>query len=156
MTVLKNIFFAILVISVISTLAFFSSPRGEQEDQYVQDLFGYEDGTYTGQSQDKYTAEPYWGKVKIKIEKGSIKEVNFSIRDSSLHEDFDKNYEKHFEKIPEYIEQCRNDLKGVETYPGNLVKNQSLRKVDAMSGATWSYNIFRAAADSALRKAEIK
>ncbi len=40
--------------------------------------------------------------------------------------------------------QCKNDWKGVRTYPKKLLKIKDINKIDATSGATWSYNIFRA------------
>jgi major membrane immunogen (membrane-anchored lipoprotein) len=52
-----------------------------------------------------------------------------------------------------YVQQCRNDWQGVQSYPGKLIEKQNLNKVDATSGATWSFNIFKASADSALKKA---
>lgn len=120
----------------------------------IQDtILKYSDGVFEGQSQDKYTDEPYWGKVQVKIEKGSFSVVSFVIRDSNLHETFDQFYEKHFIGTPEYVQQCRNDWKGVQIYPGRLLESQNINKVDAMSGATWSYNIFKASANKALMKA---
>lgn len=111
----------------------------------------YNDGVYEGKSQGIYTDEPYWGIVKLTIKKGSFSKVKFIIRDSALHEPFDGKYEKHFEGNPEYIQQSRNDWKGVQTYPKKLTGKRSMGKVDAMSGATWSYNIFKAAVDDALK-----
>ena len=120
----------------------------------VQDtIIKYSNGIFEGQSQDKYNDEPYWGKVQIKIEKGLFSIVSFVIRDTNLHETFDQYYEKHFVETPEYVQQCRNDWKGVQTYPGKLVESQNIKNVDAMSGATWSYNIFKASANEALKKA---
>jgi major membrane immunogen (membrane-anchored lipoprotein) len=157
MVVLKNIFFAIFTTVIVSTLAFLSGPKTDREDLNIQDtLIKYQDGIFEGQSQHIYKDEPYWGKVQIKVENGRLTLVSFMIRDTNLHETFNQFYEKHFEKIPEYVEQCRNDWKGVQSYPGKLLEKQDIKKVDATSGATWSYNIFKASADSALRKAAIK
>lgn len=111
----------------------------------------YSDGVYKGKSQGIYTDEPYWGIVKLTIKKGSFSEVKFIIRDSALHEPFDGKYEKHFEGNPEYIQQSRNDWKGVQIYPKKLTGKRSIGKVDAMSGATWSYNIFKAAVEDAVK-----
>jgi major membrane immunogen (membrane-anchored lipoprotein) len=80
-------------------------------------------------------------------------EINFIVRDSNLHETFDGNYEKHFEGNPEYIQQSRNDWKGVQTYPAVLLEKQDTGKVDAISGATWSNKIFRASVKEALKDA---
>jgi major membrane immunogen (membrane-anchored lipoprotein) len=113
----------------------------------------FKDGMYVGTSRAKYTLEPYWGKVKLTIKKGLISDIHFAIRDSSLHETFDGNYEKHFEGNPEYIQQSRNDWKGVQTYTKKLSEKKEIGMVDAVSGATWSYNIFKASVNDALDKA---
>lgn len=114
----------------------------------------YKDGTYEGMSRSKYTYEPYWGIVHLTIKNGSIQQVSFAVRDSNLHENFDGKYEKHFEGNEVYIQQSRNDWKGVQTYPEMLSEKQDLSKIDAISGATWSYNIFKASADEALKNAK--
>jgi len=51
-----------------------------------------------------------------------------------------------------YIDQCRNDWKGVQHYPAELLKKQKIDLVDAVSGATWSYIIFKASVEKALNK----
>ena len=157
MFILKNILYAIFITITVSALSFLSSPKTEKDNIAVQDtIVRYNDGVYEGQSQHIYRDEPYWGKVQIRIEKGQFTVIRFTIRDTSLHETFNQLYEKHFEKIPEYVEQCRNDWNGVQSYPAKLLEKQNINKVDATSGATWSYNIFKASADSALKKAVIK
>jgi major membrane immunogen (membrane-anchored lipoprotein) len=112
---------------------------------------GYTDGIYYGLSRGGYDAEPYWGIVSLQVKEGSIASVAFVIRDSSLHELFDSSYEKHFRGNPLYIQQCRNDLKGVSAYPQLLSQKQDTSQLDAISGATWSYHIFRGAVGNALR-----
>ncbi len=114
----------------------------------------YKDGKYTGISRSRYIDEPYYGISHVTIEKGRITDVRFFIRDSAKHELFDAAYEKHFSGNDEYVQQCRNDLKGVNSYPDSLVKYQNTEKVDVISGATWSYNIFRAATEQALSSAK--
>jgi major membrane immunogen (membrane-anchored lipoprotein) len=113
----------------------------------------YRDGDYEGKSCASYTGEPYWGIVRIKIENGVFNEVTFAIRDSSLHETFSKEYAVHFKDNPVYIKQCRKDSKGVRAYPKKLFKTQDIDQVDAMTGATWSYNIFKASVNEALKNA---
>jgi major membrane immunogen (membrane-anchored lipoprotein) len=109
------------------------------------------DGTYTGQSRARYIYEPFWGSVSLTVKNGLFTEISFVIRDSLLHETFDEKYEKHFEGNPVYILQSRNDWTGVQTYPKKLSEKQDTNKLDAISGATWSYNIFRAAVGEALK-----
>ena len=105
-------------------------------------------------SRAKYIYEPFWGSVSFSIKNGEFADINFVIRDSSLHETFDGKYENHFAGNEEYIQQSRNDWKGVQTYPKKLSENQDINKVDAISGATWSYNIFRASVNEALKNAK--
>jgi major membrane immunogen (membrane-anchored lipoprotein) len=114
----------------------------------------YHDGLYTGKSQARYTNEPYIGNVNIEIKKGEITNVKFTIVDTALKELFDEKYEKHFEGNNLYMQQCRNDWKGVQTYPSKLLKTQNIDNVDAISGATWSYNIFKASVKEALKGAK--
>lgn len=124
-------------------------------DKAVQDTsVRYKDGTYEGISRAKYIDEPYWGSVQLTLKNGLFTEIYFVIRDSNLHETFDGNYEKHFEGNAEYIQQSRNDWKGVQTYPKMLSEKQDINKIDAVSGATWSYNIFRASVNEALKNAK--
>jgi major membrane immunogen (membrane-anchored lipoprotein) len=114
----------------------------------------YKDGTYEGKSRAKYIYEPFWGSVRFTLKNGIFTDINFTIRDSNLHETFDGKYEKHFEGNPEYIQQSRNDWKGVHTYPNKLSEKQDINKIDAISGATWSYNIFRASVNEALKNSK--
>ena len=113
-------------------------------------IFQLRDGIYRGSSRERYTAEPYFGFTTITVEKGKITTVEFSIRDSSKHIFFDGNYEKYFAGNDEYVKQCRNDWKGVISYPDSLIRYQDINKVDVISGATWSYNIFKACITKAL------
>lgn len=124
-------------------------------DKTVQDTAArYKDGTYIGISRAKYIYEPYWGCVHLTLKNGVFTEISFVVRDSNLHEMFDGNYEKHFEGNAEYIQQSRNDWKGVQTYPKMLSEKQDTDKLDAISGATWSYNIFKASVNEALKSAK--
>jgi major membrane immunogen (membrane-anchored lipoprotein) len=114
----------------------------------------YKDGIYHGSSRSIYTAEPYYGQVAITVKNGKFTHVDFFVRDSAKHEYFDGTYEKYFAGNDEYINQCRNDWKGVQSYPDSLLKYQDINKVDAISGATWSYNLFKASVNEALILAE--
>jgi major membrane immunogen (membrane-anchored lipoprotein) len=114
----------------------------------------YQDGKYEGISRATYKYEPFWGIVHFTIKNGEFTDINFVIRDSSLHETFDGKYEKHFEGNPEYVQQSRNDWKGVQSYPKKLSEKQDINKIDAISGATWSYNIFRASVKEALKNSK--
>ena len=137
------------IILFLSAILFSVSAYSQVQDSIIK----YKDGTYFGQSRAKYTYEPYWGRVHLTLKNGLMTEIRFVIRDSSLHETFDGNYERHFEGNAVYIQQSRNDWKGVQVYPKSLTDKQDINKVDAVSGATWSYNIFKASVDEALKNA---
>jgi major membrane immunogen (membrane-anchored lipoprotein) len=114
--------------------------------------FRFTDGIYTGSSQAKYTDEPYVGTVTIEIENHQIVKAEFQISDTLKHEVFGSDYDKHFPDNVLYREQCHNDWKGVQMYPVKLMEKQNIDSVDAISGATWSYNIFNASVHKALNK----
>lgn len=112
----------------------------------------YPDGIYTGYSQSVYTSEPFWGYANIKIVNGSITQIYFTIRDSVLHETVDSVYgTRHYADIPLYMQQCINEEHGIEKYPQLLIGSQDIEKVDAISGATWSHNIFKATVKEAFK-----
>lgn len=115
----------------------------------------FRDGVYKGESQSKYIAEPYWGQVTIRIKDDKVTLVSFQILDKEKNEVFGPDYEKHFKDNPEYIAQCRNEVKGIKAYTETFLKNSNVDKVDAITGATWSYNIFRDALKAALEKAKM-
>jgi major membrane immunogen (membrane-anchored lipoprotein) len=112
------------------------------------------DGTYKGISRSVYTDEPYYGHSRITIEDGRIASLEFFVRDSAKQEFFNEKYEKYFAGNDLYIRQCRNDWKGIRSYPDSLLKYQNLEKVDVITGATWSYNLFKASVKDALSAAE--
>lgn len=111
------------------------------------------DGVFSGTSRSRYLDEPFYGHTRLTIEEGLITRVEYTIRDSMRHEFFNGEYEKYMEGNEMYIQQCRNDWKAMQSYPDSLLKYQDPDKVDAISGATWSYNIFRASAQEALEQA---
>jgi major membrane immunogen (membrane-anchored lipoprotein) len=116
----------------------------------------YIDGTYQGHSQSYYTGEPYWGHIQITVENGSFAYLSFTIRDSSTHEPVDSMYGvNHYAGNSTYQQQCVNDGHGIEIYPQRLILSQDIDNVDAITGATWSYNIFIASAKNALKDAKI-
>ncbi|HZK69229.1 MAG TPA: FMN-binding protein [Paludibacter sp.] len=116
----------------------------------------YKDGIYTGESQSRYTSEPYRGQATLEIKNDKIIKLTFQIIDKSNNEVFGPDYEQHFKNNPEYMQQCRNDLKGIKAYTEKFNQSKKLEQVDAITGATWSYNIFRDAIKVALEKAANK
>lgn len=117
----------------------------------------YVDGKYEGRSQSIYKDEPFVGISTLIIKENKIESVAFYIIDTTKNELFDAKYENHYKGVnEEYVLQCKNDWAGVNRYPKVLVAKQSLEKVDAVSGATWSHNLFKDASKKALKKAEKK
>jgi major membrane immunogen (membrane-anchored lipoprotein) len=114
------------------------------------------DGVFVGKSHAVYDNEPFVGVTKITVKNDSIQNVEFQLVDTSKNEVFDQNYDSHFWNNPEYQEQCHKDWYGVLYYPKQLIKKQKLSDVDAVSGATWSYNLFQASANQALRRSGLK
>ena len=112
------------------------------------------DGQFNGSSRAVYIDEPFYGRARITVEDGQITRVEFTVRDSSKHEFFDGEYEKYYAGNDLYIQQCRNDWKGILSYPDSLLKYQDIDKVDAISGATWSHKIFSASVLEALEQAK--
>jgi major membrane immunogen (membrane-anchored lipoprotein) len=112
------------------------------------------DGVFEGRSRSKYTSEPFVAISRVHIEKGIIRKIDFQVIDTLNNELFDDKYENHFIGNNEYINQCRNDWNGILRYPDELVRTQEMDSVDAVSGATWSYNMFKSSTEIALSKAK--
>lgn len=139
---MKKSFFALTLLSL-----FFVIACGQKKGPYI-------DGVYNGKSQADYSYEPYVGYVTITIKDGWPIKADFKIVDTAKNEVFNEFYEKNFEGNEHYINQCRNDWKGVQTYPVKFIEKQGIEKVDAVSGATWSYNFFKCATQEALKNAK--
>ena len=108
----------------------------------------YKDGTFEG----KFThPDTFYCKAKITIKNNKITNVVWHIYDSK-NKVFDEKYENVYQEEL-YKEQCRNELKDDVNYAPALIKKQDVQKVDAVSGATWSNNLFKEAVKAALKKA---
>lgn len=147
-------FFFVMLFTLFLSTSIFSQDLKLQDKTLQDTTVRYKDGAYEGNSRSKYIYEPYWGSVHFTLKNGLFTDINFVIRDSNLHEMFDEKYEKHFEGNAGYIQQSRNDWNGAQTYPKKLSETQDINKIDAISGATWSYNIFRASVNEALKNAK--
>lgn len=110
-------------------------------------------GTYEGRSSSIYDNEQYKGVTKITVRDGKILHVAFHIIDTLKRELFDQYYSSHYPYQPIYQKQCVEDWKGVVFYPKELLKKQDINNVDAVTGATWSHNLFVSSATIALKKA---
>lgn len=114
----------------------------------------YKDGVYHGKSRSIYIYENFWGKVQLTIKHGMITNVDFLIIDQDKNEVFSDTYERHYAGNNHYIHQCRNEWNGIQTYPQWLLDKQNIADIDAITGATWSFNIFKDSVAIALREAK--
>jgi major membrane immunogen (membrane-anchored lipoprotein) len=112
----------------------------------------YKDGNYEVKTEKD--AEGFYCKAKVTIKDKKITNVEWNIYD---FEDrvFDETYEEVYSGEPKYQKQCRNDLKGAITYGPKLMETQDIKKVDSISGATWSNKNFKKAINLALQKASM-
>jgi major membrane immunogen (membrane-anchored lipoprotein) len=115
-----------------------------------------ESGVYVGQSHSIYGSESFVGVTRLTVKDGHIQNVDFQIIDSLKNEVFDQNYDSHYPDNELYREQCHKDWQGVLNYPKQLLEKQDINKVDAVSGATWSYNLFVSSAKIALQQSGAK
>jgi major membrane immunogen (membrane-anchored lipoprotein) len=114
------------------------------------------DGVFEAKSRSKYESEPYWGVARLYVKDRKIDRLEFSIRDTTRNRDFDAAYEEVFAGNDEYVNQCRNDSRGLAAYVAKFNETKRLEDVDAISGATWSFNIFVDTVKLALEKAQIR
>jgi len=111
----------------------------------------YYDGTFEGVAQGPYTSEVYWGHATVTIEGGAFTTVLFEIIDSNTLEHVDSMYGIiHFAGNEHYQQQCVEDGHGIEIYPQRLLERQNLDSIDCITGATWSWRIFRSCVNLAI------
>jgi major membrane immunogen (membrane-anchored lipoprotein) len=111
----------------------------------------YKDGTYdyTG----KPDAEGYHAEGTMKVSGGKIQSMEWRIVDSAGRV-FDDKYEEVYKGNDTYIQQCRDNWKGLQDFVPKLLDKQDPEGVDAISGATWAYRKFDEAASALLKQAE--
>jgi major membrane immunogen (membrane-anchored lipoprotein) len=110
----------------------------------------YSDGTYTGvSSEDEKGA---YGEVTIRIEDGAVAACEYVTwqKDGSIK---DEEYGKS-SGSQEYYDKAQLAVRAMQQYADALVEQQSLKKIDAVSGATNSYDQFREAVTDALDEAK--
>ena len=84
------------------------------------------DGVYQGESQSKYTAEPYWGQVTLKVKNDQVTLESFQILDKDKNEVFGPDYERYFKDNALYVDQCRNEVKGIKKYTESFTKTGNM------------------------------
>ncbi len=115
----------------------------------------YKDGTYTYIGLKD--GEGYYVKASMAIKDGRIVSMDWQILDSN-HGDqvFDDRYENIYAGNDLYIQQCRDNMKGLVQFVPRLLQVQDPDQVDTVSGATWVYDKFEEAAKALLKQAEVK
>ncbi len=120
----------------------------------------FSDGIYEGQSIVNEEDTSYgngYGVIEITISGGVITECTFETynQDGTLKaEDYGKEGGKISNR--DYYNMAQKAVASCEKYADQLVKGGSLKEVDAISGATVNYDLFREAAEDALKQAESK
>lgn len=110
---------------------------------------GLKNGSYEGKSSED--SRGAYGVVKLKVEGGKITQAEF-IQYNGDGTVKDENYGK--EAGDENYQKAQNALKSAVQYAEKLMETQDIKKVDAISGATSSWNQFQEAAKDALGKAK--
>jgi major membrane immunogen (membrane-anchored lipoprotein) len=83
--------------------------------------------------------EGYYVQGVLTIVGGKIASAEWAIYDKNRNDKlFDKDYETVFAGQDMYIQQCRDNLKGMAGYSSKLIETQDAGGVDAVSGATWA------------------
>ncbi|MDR1589218.1 MAG: FMN-binding protein [Oscillospiraceae bacterium] len=116
-------------------------------------LGGYKDGTYTGTSgKDEHGA---YGEVTITIKDKKVSDCKFVTwqSDGTIK---DENYGKENGVITnsDLYAEAQLAVNAMKSYAEQLVNKGKLSSVDAISGATATYNQFREAAEKALKEAK--
>lgn len=102
--------------------------------------------------------------LSVKDEDGSYSKIVLSIKDNKIVKadfiGYDKNNkEKDIDygkqtNNKEFYQKAQRAVSAIKEYPKRLLEVQDIDKVDAISGATISYNQFLQAVDEALRLAK--
>ncbi|MBQ9707616.1 MAG: FMN-binding protein [Firmicutes bacterium] len=118
----------------------------------------YKDGTFEGQStvyEDESGEGDGYGVATVTIKDGQITDCQFLTyeKDGTLK---DEDYGKQNGEIAnqDYYNKAQKALAGANEYPKMLIESQDYHSIDAISGATISYNQFMEAVDAALAQAK--
>ena len=138
-----------IILAIIVVAASFAGCSGSKT---------YADGTYTGKSsiiEDNDGEGDGYGEVTITIKDGKITECTFNTYepDGTLK---DEDYGKQNGEVAnqDYYNKAQKALAGSKEYARLLVESGDYHSIDAISGATISYDQFMEAVDDALRQAK--
>ncbi|MFP3042377.1 FMN-binding protein [Treponema primitia] len=112
----------------------------------------YKDGTYRGKSGVDDTGA--WGEIALTLKDSKVTDCVFITRqkDGSIK---DENYGKVNGEISsqDFYDKAQLAIRAMEQYRLQFLEKQSLKHLDAVSGATIAYNQFIEAAENALNEA---
>jgi len=113
----------------------------------------YKDGRFTAKSSADENGAI--GEIALVIKNGKIMQADYRgiKKDGTIK---DKEYGKTSGKIEnqEFYNKAQLAVKAAATYGPKLIETQDVDKIDAVSGATVSYNQFAEAAKKALKQAD--
>lgn len=145
---------SLLVLLLAAALSFTAcNGKDTTKKESSETANGYKDGEYHGES----SLDEWGGKVTtdIVIKDGKITEAtlhNLMPDGKEKGEDYGKAAEGATNKGLYKIAQ--NAIKQAQEYPKLLVETNDIEKVDAISGATTSFNSFKEAVNDALKDAK--
>lgn len=129
-----------------------TSPSASASFLATAGIIAYQNGTY--QYIGKADGEGYHVEATMVVSGGAIQSMQWKIIDT-LGRVFDDKYEKIFTGNNVYIQQCRDNLSGMQGFVPELIKEQDPKTVDTVSGATWAYNKFEEAAAAMAKDANL-
>ncbi|MEY8352696.1 FMN-binding protein [Lachnospiraceae bacterium 54-53] len=137
---------AVLSFALIFMLTVLSGCKGGSDNAVLKD------GTYSGMSSEDDKGA--YGEATVTVADGKITDCEYVTwqKDGTVK---DENYGKVNGDISnqDYYDKAQLAVKAMDQYAKQLVKVRKPEDVDAVSGATVSYDQFREAVDDALDKA---
>jgi major membrane immunogen (membrane-anchored lipoprotein) len=110
----------------------------------------YRDGAY--EYKGRPDGEGYHVEGTMAVSHGDIASMQWKIVDATGRV-FDGTYEEVYTGNEVYMQQCRDNFSGLQTFVPALLDTQDPLGVDTVSGATWAYNKFQEAAKALLEQA---
>ena len=121
------------------------------QNDLSDDAGNYINGTYEGQTQIDH--EGYHASASVKVTQGLISIVDWNIYDNNLNRYFDETYEEVYTGNELYMQQCRDNMIGMNAFGPKLIETQNIDSVDNITGATWCYKKFKEVIGISLQEA---
>jgi major membrane immunogen (membrane-anchored lipoprotein) len=113
----------------------------------------YRNGVYEASLPADY--EGYSARASLTVTGNRITVVDWSIYDERNKRFFDDTYEQMYTGNPVYIQQCRDNRKGMALYGPRLIETQEMDSVDCVTAATWVYGKFGPLVRKSLKDARL-